>query len=128
MPDFHQTGVITSLHRLGKSDLPRLESELLEYSDERPIALVLPSLFSETRGSALKGIVEELARVPYLHQCVVSLSGQADLVSRNNASKLVPGAPFAPARLKNSSREIRLLPQQMLMLPQQMLLLAQEML
>ena len=79
MSDFHQTGVITSLHRLGRSDLPRLESELLEFSDERPIALVLPSLFSKTQGPALKGIIEELARVPYLRQCVVSLSGRADL-------------------------------------------------
>ena len=79
MSDFHQTGVITSLHRLGTPDVSRLESELLGYSDERPLALVLPSLFSETRGPALKGIVEELAQVPYLRQCVVSLSGAADL-------------------------------------------------
>ena len=46
MSDFHQTGVITALHRLGPTDLERLESELGEYSSERPIALVLPSLFS----------------------------------------------------------------------------------
>jgi glucosyl-3-phosphoglycerate synthase len=77
MSDFHQTGVITALHRLGPTDLPRLERELQEYSAERPIALVLPSLFSETRGPALKGIVEELALVPYLGQLVVSLSGPA---------------------------------------------------
>ncbi len=79
MSDFHQTGVITALHRLGTTDLPRLEAELLHYSAERPIALVLPSLFSETRGPALKGIVEELGRVRYLRQLVVSLSGPAAL-------------------------------------------------
>ncbi|MAI77876.1 MAG: glycosyl transferase [Deltaproteobacteria bacterium] len=79
MSDFHQTGVVTSLHRLGKPDLPRLERELLDYSEERPIALVLPSLFSEARGPALKGIVDELSQVPYLRQCVVSLSGTAGL-------------------------------------------------
>jgi glucosyl-3-phosphoglycerate synthase len=78
MSDFHQTGVITALHRLGDLNLERLEGELLQYSTERPTALVLPSLFSETRGPALKGIVEELAQVPYLRQCVVSLSGPAD--------------------------------------------------
>ena len=77
MSDFHQTGVITTLHRLGRTDLERLEGDLLQYSRERPIALVLPSLFSETRGPALKGIVEELARVRYLRQLVVSLSGTA---------------------------------------------------
>jgi len=79
MADFHQTGVITSLHRLGEPDLARLESDLVRYSEERPIALALPCLFSEIQGPALKNIVEELAQVPYLRQCVLSLSGPADL-------------------------------------------------
>ena len=75
MSDFHQSGVITSLHRLGPVDLPRLESELVDYAVDRPVALVLPSLYSELRGPALKRIVGELSQVPYLRQCVVSLSG-----------------------------------------------------
>jgi glucosyl-3-phosphoglycerate synthase len=78
MADFHQAGVITSLHRLGDPDLARLERELVEYTEERPVALVLPSLYSELHGPALKRIVEELSRVPYLTQCVLSLSGEAD--------------------------------------------------
>ncbi len=79
MADFHQTGVITSLHRLGAPDLGRLEQELVRYSRERPIALVLPCLYSEIHGPALKRLVEELSRVPYLAQCVLSLSGEADI-------------------------------------------------
>ncbi len=78
MADFHQSGVISTLHRLGAPDVDRLERELIDYSVQRPIALVLPTLFSETRGPALKEIVEVLARVPYLSQVVVSLSGKAD--------------------------------------------------
>jgi glucosyl-3-phosphoglycerate synthase len=78
MSDFHQTGVITSLHRLGDPDLARLESELVRYGQERPVALVLPSLYAEIHGPALKQIVEELSQVPYLRQCVVSLSGEAN--------------------------------------------------
>ena len=78
MADFHQTGVITSLHRLGEPDLMRLERELVRYGRERPVALVLPSLYAEIHGPALKQIVEELSQVPYLRQCVVSLSGEAD--------------------------------------------------
>ena len=78
MSDFHQSGVITSLHRLGSVDLSRLERELVDYSGDRPIALVLPSLFSEVRGPALKRIVGELSQVPYLRQCVVSLSGPSN--------------------------------------------------
>ncbi len=77
MADFHQTGVISTLHRLGTPDLGRLERELVSFSDDRPIALVLPSLYTELRGPALKGIVEQLQHVPYLRQVVVSLSGAA---------------------------------------------------
>ncbi len=78
MADFHQSGVITTLHRLGSPDIERLEQDLLAYSRSRPIALVLPCLHAELRGPALKGIVEELHRVPYLNELVVSLSGAAD--------------------------------------------------
>jgi glucosyl-3-phosphoglycerate synthase len=73
--DFHQSGVITTLHRLGAVDAARLERELLAYSRVRPIALVLPCLFSELRGPGLKGIVDALRGVPYLRQVVVSVSG-----------------------------------------------------
>lgn len=79
MADFHQTGVITSLHRLGEPNLARLEKELVRYGKERPVALVLPSLYAEIHGPALKQIVEELSQVPYLSQCVVSLSGAANI-------------------------------------------------
>jgi glucosyl-3-phosphoglycerate synthase len=79
MSDFHQTGVITSLHRLGEPNLARLERELVRYGEERPVALVLPSLYAEIHGPALKQIVEELSQVPYLRQCVVSLSGAANI-------------------------------------------------
>jgi len=75
MSDFHQSGVITTLHRLGAPDLARLERQLLSYSRARPIALVLPCLFSEIRGPGLKGIVDALRGVRYLRQIVVSLSG-----------------------------------------------------
>ena len=57
MADFHQSGVISTLHRLGAPDVDRLERELIDYSVQRPIGLVLPTLFSETRGPALKEIV-----------------------------------------------------------------------
>jgi glucosyl-3-phosphoglycerate synthase len=73
--DFHQTGAITTLHRLGQSDLDRLEDDLFRFATARPIALVLPCLHSELRDVALKGIIEALRRVRYLRQVVVSVSG-----------------------------------------------------
>jgi glucosyl-3-phosphoglycerate synthase len=75
MADFHQTGAITTLHRLGTPDLARLEDELERYSRVRPTALVLPCLHAELRDVALKGIIEALRGVGYLRQVIVSVSG-----------------------------------------------------
>jgi glucosyl-3-phosphoglycerate synthase len=73
MADFYQTGVVATFHRLGKINLEKIEAELTWYAQERPIALVLPSLFSELEGDALKGIVRELKEVKYIKEIVVTL-------------------------------------------------------
>ncbi len=73
MADFHQTGVIATFHRLGTVDLEKIEAELSWYTAERPIALVLPSLYSELEGDALKGIIRELKEVTYIKEIVVTL-------------------------------------------------------
>ena len=73
MSDFYQTGIITTLHQLGKPSLERLESELFGFSKTRPVALVLPALYSEFEGPAMPGIVQELAKVKYLNEIVLVL-------------------------------------------------------
>ncbi len=73
MSDFFQNGMVTTLHDLGTTDLDELESNLLRYSREQGITLVLPSLFSELEGKALKGILQELHDVRYLREVVVTL-------------------------------------------------------
>jgi glucosyl-3-phosphoglycerate synthase len=73
--DFHQTGVVSTLHRLGRRDLARLERELGDPSRSRPVALVLPCLHSELKDVALKGIIDQLQLVPYLTDVVVSVAG-----------------------------------------------------
>jgi glucosyl-3-phosphoglycerate synthase len=73
MSDFYQTGVVATFHRLARRDLEKIEAELAWYAQERPIALVLPSLYSELEGDALKGIVQELKQVDYLKEIVVTL-------------------------------------------------------
>ncbi|MBW2646493.1 MAG: glycosyl transferase [Deltaproteobacteria bacterium] len=77
MSDFFQNGVITTLHRLNWTNKDLLEKELVRHAKYRPIALVLPTLFSELEGPALKDIVDKLKEVPYLKQIVVTL-GVAD--------------------------------------------------
>jgi glucosyl-3-phosphoglycerate synthase len=75
MSDFHQTGVVTTLHRLGPAPLSHIEGELKTCARESPIALVLPCLHTEIQGPGLAGIVEQLREVPYLHQIIVSVGG-----------------------------------------------------
>jgi glucosyl-3-phosphoglycerate synthase len=78
MSDFYQTGVVATFHKIGKGNLKKLESELSWYSRERPIALVLPSLYQELQGDALKNIINELTKVRYLSQIVVTLGGASE--------------------------------------------------
>ncbi len=73
MSDFFQNGVITTLHRLKRDNEDMLIKELLKYREYNPIALVLPSLFSEFEGPALPNIIEELSTAPYIDLVVLSL-------------------------------------------------------
>lgn len=77
MADMFQTGVVSTLHRLRPVNLENIERDLVRYSSIRPVALVLPSLYSELEGPALPKILKELKNVRYLRQIVVSL-GRAD--------------------------------------------------
>jgi len=71
--DFHQDGMVTTLHNLTQRPVADLEAELQEFARQRPLGLVLPSLYSELQTPALENIVQELRRVPYLNQVIVGL-------------------------------------------------------
>jgi glucosyl-3-phosphoglycerate synthase len=73
MSDFYQTGNVATFHRIGKMNLDKIEAELEWFAKDRPLALVLPSLFSELSGDALKNIVRELKQVRYIGKIVVTL-------------------------------------------------------
>ncbi len=77
MPDFHQDGSITTLHRLNPDGLERLERELEGLMGDHPIGLVLPALYSEFATPAMRQIRDQLADVRYLRRIVVAL-GRAD--------------------------------------------------
>ncbi len=84
MSDFFQNGAITTLHRLQHNRLAEMENELLAFSKERPMALVLPSLYSELQGPALNNIIEQIREIPYLSQIVIGLD-RADRSEFNHA-------------------------------------------
>ncbi len=73
MGDFHQNGIVTTLHNLGQRPLDDMEQELQKFKKARPMGLVLPSLFSELEGPALSGIIDEITKVPYLDEIVIGL-------------------------------------------------------
>ncbi len=73
MSDFFQNGSITTLHRLSKDRIEKMESELVEFSAFRPMGLVLPSLFSELKGPALPNIIKEIDQVSYLNEVIIGL-------------------------------------------------------
>ncbi|MEM6581245.1 MAG: glycosyl transferase [Pseudomonadota bacterium] len=92
MADFHQNGIVTTLHNLAQRPVEEIESELLEFSVERPMGLILPSLFSELEGEALPVIVNELVKVPFLAQVVIGLD-RADATQYGQALRFFDQLP-----------------------------------
>jgi len=108
MPDFFQTGAVATLHRLGKTDLERMESELEEYSKETPIALVLPCHARELGTKALRGIARELRSVKYIKQIIVGIDG-ASARDWRRARRLFALLPQKPTLLWNSGPRMQAL-------------------
>ncbi len=73
MADFYQNGITTTLHNLSKRPVEELENELVSFAEKRPLAVLLPSLFSELEGEALPNIIDHIAKVPYLNEVVIGL-------------------------------------------------------
>ncbi len=106
MSDFFQTGAIATLHRLGRQDVGRLERELVEYSTETPIGLVLPCHVRELGTRALRGIARELRGVPYLRQIVVGIDGARTRREWKRACTFFKALPQKPVLLWNDGPRI----------------------
>ena len=73
MGDFYQNGIVTTLHNLSQRSTDSVESELLEFSEDRRLGLILPCLYSELETTAMPKILEQLCRVSYLNQLIIGL-------------------------------------------------------
>lgn len=73
MADFHQHGRVATLHNLRTTRTEDLEAQLVEFSEQKKIWLILPCLYSELEGEAMPRIREELAAVPYIDHIVIGL-------------------------------------------------------
>ena len=65
--------MISTLHNISNRPFSELEEELVKFSKERPIELILPSLYSELEGPALNNIVNVLSKNKFLSYVTVGL-------------------------------------------------------
>jgi glucosyl-3-phosphoglycerate synthase len=73
MGDFSQNGIISNLHDFGTKTTADIEKELLKFSKERKMELILPSLYSELKGDALPNIVKQIGETKYLNHIIIGL-------------------------------------------------------
>lgn len=93
MSDFYQTGVVSTLHRLGPSTpdrVEKLEAQLKKYSRTMPVGLLLPCLYSELDTPSMPRILDQLKGVKYLKEIVIAL-GKTDRAGFDRAREF-----FAP--------------------------------
>ncbi len=81
MGDFSQNGIVSTLHDFKTKSTDEIEKELLEFSKERKMELILPCLYSELEGEALPKIVSEIGKTKYLNHIIIGL----DKANKNQA-------------------------------------------
>lgn len=86
MADSFQHGSVTTLHNITKRPLEAIEAELKAFSAARPMALILPSLYSELEQPALHHIVNELKNVDYLDTITIGLDQATETQYRHALS------------------------------------------
>ncbi len=108
MADFFQTGAVATLHRLGAPNVTRLERELVQFTEETPIALVLPCHVRELGTKALRHIMRELKSVAYLKQIIVGIDG-ADRRGWARARRVFGQLPQKPMLIWNDGPRMQAL-------------------
>ncbi len=112
MADFFQNGNITTLHKLRDRPIEALEDELHSFADARPMALILPSLYSELEGDALPRIVEHLGHAGYISDIIIGLD-RATKAQFQYAQKFFSALPQRTHLLWNDGQRLRGLDQQL---------------
>ncbi len=74
MADFHQTGIVATLHRLRGKDFDRLERDMEQFAEQSRVGLVLPALYSEFETPSMAQIVSELRHVRFIREIVLVLA------------------------------------------------------
>ena len=106
MADFFQNGTITTLHNLRKRSIEDIEQELCRFADQRPMALILPSLYSELQGEALPRIIDQLQHATYIGDIIIGLD-QADRQQFEHAREFFSRLPQRTHLLWNDGERLR---------------------
>ena len=78
MGSFYQNGIVANLHDFSygtssEDNYKKLENDLIYFSKDNPMELILPCLFSEINGKALPNIISEINKTKFLNHIVVGL-------------------------------------------------------
>ena len=78
MGSFYQNGIVANLHDFSygtssEVNYKKLENDLMKFSKNNPMELILPCLFSEISGKALPKIVNEINKTKFLNHIVIGL-------------------------------------------------------
>jgi len=113
MADFYQNGIITTLHNLTCRSYEDMELELEQFASQRPMGLILPSLFSELEGDALPKIIDQLSEVKYVGEIVIGLD-RADESQYRTALSFFNKLPQRHRVLWNDGPRLRALHEELL--------------
>ncbi|PCD75919.1 glycosyl transferase [Pseudothioclava arenosa] len=108
MADFHQNGNIAQFHNLRTRPLAEMDYEISTFAQTRKISLILPSLYSELERPALDNILNELAKVPYLHRIIIGLD-RADEAQYRHARSFFARLPQNHVVIWNDSPRMKAL-------------------
>jgi glucosyl-3-phosphoglycerate synthase len=83
MGSFYQNGIVANLHDFSygsssENNYKKLEKNLVNFSNNNPMELILPSLFSEINGTALPNIINEINKTKFLNHVVIGLDRSND--------------------------------------------------
>ena len=63
--DFYQNGIVATLHNFSNRNYDELEKELIEFSEFRPITLILPSLFSNSKVKLCQKLLKKFQKLNF---------------------------------------------------------------
>jgi glucosyl-3-phosphoglycerate synthase len=72
MPDFH-INYVPTFTLLHKKALASMEARLLEASEQIPIGVVIPALYSDLSSAAMANIIKELSQMDFIKRVYISL-------------------------------------------------------